>query len=204
MDAAFAPTSTFTGARVANVQRSPTCTSQTTPTMAISRRAALGGVAAALLSQVGAALAKSGDSPKISIFGVGGASSPYTAGIQTGGTVQYKQYNDSELLVFKKIVDESKTRLEGTIDPIKGRAWSDVQSRIRLEMYDVRNTMLKLNAAIDDDSTAKKATQIYSDFKQALEALDYAATVKDQAKAVKSYNVVLDKFNSWVNLVGLN
>ena len=202
MDAAFAPTTTFAGARLAQAQRAATCAS--TPTMSISRRAALGGAAAALLARASAALAKSGDSPKISIFGVGGASSPYTAGIQTGGTVQYKAYNDAELLAFKKIVDESKARLLTTIEPIKGRAWSDVQSRIRLEMYDVRNTMLKLNAAIDDDATAKKADQIYADFKVALEALDYAATVKDQAKAVKNYNVVLEKFNSWVNLVGLN
>lgn len=200
---AFAPTTTFAGTRLAKVQRAPTCKTNTV-SMSISRRAALSGAAAALLGRVGAALAKSGDSPKISVFGVGGASSPYTAGIQTGGTVQYKAYNDAELLVFKKNIDESKARLESAIEPIKGRAWSDVQSRIRLEMSDVRNTMLKLNAAIDDESTAKKATQIYTDFKLALEALDYATIVKDQAKAVKNYNVVLEKFNSWVNLVGLN
>lgn len=75
------------------------------PVMSLSRRQALGAVlgaaGAALLPA--AAFAKGGEGAKISFFGVGGQSSPYTAGIKTGGVVQYKKYSEDEMAYFKSI-----------------------------------------------------------------------------------------------------
>jgi len=160
--------------------------------MPLSRRDALNGAAgaaaAALLSGTSGALVKSGDGSKISVFGVGGASSPYTAGVQKGGKVEYSERGAEELAFFKERLDASRARLATTIDPIKGKSWDDVQSRIRLVMSEVRNYMIKYMETIPDKSTSKSANQAYADFKLAIENLDYAAVTKNQAKATKSFN----------------
>lgn len=92
----------FTGTAVPAVRS--TCATSA-PVMSLSRRealgAALGAAGAALLPA--AAFAKSGDGANISFFGVGGQSSPYTAGIKTGGTVQYTPFNAEEMAYFKSI-----------------------------------------------------------------------------------------------------
>lgn len=199
----FAAGGAFAGARL---RRAAVCGANV-PRMSLSRRDALAGAAgaaaAALLSGVGAALAKSGDAPKISVFGVGGASSPYTAGVQKGGVVQYKEMNSGEIELYKRLIGESKVRLESAIEPIKGRSWDDVRSRIRLEMSELRGVLVKLNDNISDKDSAEKANKAYADFKLAIENLDYAAITKDQGKAFKFYNAALKSLGAWTTAAGI-
>lgn len=204
MDRLGFTTSVFTGLRLHHT--TPLCSKAATR-MSISRREAVSGAAgaafAALLAGVNGASAKSGDAPKISIFGVGGASSPYTAGVQTGGTVQYKEFNADEQALYRRTIDESRQRLESAIDPIKGKSWDDVRSRIRLEMSELRGIVVKVNSNIEDKAVATKADKAYNDFKLAIENLDYAAITKDQPKALKSYNNALKSFSVWSAVTGL-
>jgi hypothetical protein len=114
------------------------------PTMALSRRAALGAglgaLGAALLPA--AAFAKGGDGAKISVFGVGGASSPFTAGVQTGGTVVYSRFSEDEMAYFKSIVDASGERLAQAKASIDIKSWEDIRSLIRLETSLLRTTSM--------------------------------------------------------------
>lgn len=197
--AAAAPS--FTGARL----RAPARCASAGPRMALSRRDALGaavGAAAALLAG-SPALAKGGDAPKISVFGVGGASSPFTKGVQKGGTVQYEAFGDDEVEVFKKCVEVSKDRLAGTVAIVKEKSWDDVRSQVRLEMYELRKTAERLNANVGDKGTKQKAAQEYADFKNAIEKLDYAAITKNQDKAYKSLSKATASLNSWASTVGI-
>lgn len=185
---------------------STSSTSAVTMTAApMSRRQALAAAAAlvagATLSPL-AASAKGGDAPKISIFGVRGASSPFTAGYQTGGKVIYKKFNDDEVAVFKRIVSDSKNRLEGASDSIKLKSWEDVRSRIRLEASDLRKTQISVMGGIEDPSQAAKATKAYETFKNDIERLDAAAIQKNQDRAYKAYNASLKSLSAWQDSVG--
>lgn len=191
---------TFPGCRVASASaRTRGVRMSMTP---ITRRDALLAGAALLAGIPAAALAKSGDSPKISVFGVGGASSPFTAGVQSGGKLQYKSFNEDEITLYKRIVDDSKARLEGAIDSIKSKSWEDVRSSIRLEASDLRKTQLTVNANIEDDKESKKATKAYLVFKNDLENLDQAAVQKNQDRAYKAYNAALKSLGAWQEVAG--
>lgn len=194
----------FAGAAVKCPASSASAVTMTAAPM--SRRQALAAAAAlvsgAALSPL-AAFAKSGDAPKISVFGVGGASSPFVAGWETGGKVIYKRFGEDELAVFKRIVSDSKNRLEGASDSIKQKSWEDVRSRIRLEASDLRKTQITINDAIDDPSQAAKATKAYKTFKNDIERLDAAAIQKNQDRAYKAYNASLKSLSTWQDTVGL-
>lgn len=182
----------------------PTCAAAAGPTMALSRRAALG----AALSAVGAAMlpaaafAKGGDAPKISVFGVGGASSPFDKGIEKGGTVLYSRFSDDEMAYFKSIVDASQERFVQAKSSIDIKSWEDIRSLIRLETTLLRTTMVKVGESLDKDGQ-KKATSIYEGFKKDLNDLDYACSIKNQEKAQKAYKATLKSFGSWRDEVGL-
>lgn len=182
----------------------PTCAPSAGPTMALTRRAALG----AALSAVGAAMlpasafAKGGDAPKISIFGVGGASSPFESGIQKGGTVLYERFSEDEMAYFKSILDASSDRFVQAKASIDIKSWEDIRSLIRLETTLLRTTMVKVAESLDKDGQ-KKATAIYDGFKKDLNDLDYACSTKNQDKAQKSYKAVLRSFASWRAEVGI-
>ncbi|PXF43342.1 hypothetical protein BWQ96_06905 [Gracilariopsis chorda] len=170
----------------------------------VSRRQALL-TGAALLSaavlQPLSAYAKGGDSPKISVFGVGGASSPFDAGIQTGGKVQYKPFLEDEVAVFQRIIDDAKDRLIGSSASIKDKNWEDIRSQIRLQ-YDLRRTQITINGNMPDKKTTEKATKAYQAFKTDIENLDQACIQKDQSKAYKAYNAALKSFANWQATTG--
>lgn len=170
----------------------------------VSRRQALAAAAAmaagAILSPT-AASAKSGDSPKISIFGVGGASSPFTAGVQTSGNVLYKAFGDAELDVFKRIVSDAKERLEGSADSIKIKSWEDIRSQLRLQT-DLRKTQISVNNGISDPKQAAKAVKAYQTFKTDIERLDAACVQKNQDQAYKAHKASVASLAAWQNTVG--
>lgn len=182
----------------------PTCAAPAGPTMALTRRAALGAALSAMGAAVlpASAFAKGGDAPKISIFGVGGASSPFDAGIQTGGTVLYSRFSEDEIAYFKSIVDASSDRFAQAKASIDIKSWEDIRSLIRLETSLLRTTMVKVAESLDKDGQ-KKATSIYEDFKLDLNDLDYACSTKNQEKANKAYKATLRSFASWREEVGL-
>lgn len=187
--------------------RNLTCTTSTTTpasvTMSanpISRRQALSAAAAVFAGVSLAPLvseAKSGDSPTISIFGIGGQSSPFTAGVQQGGKVQYRSFNDDEITIYKRIINDSKDRLEGAYDSIKAKSWEDIRSRIRLEASDLRKAQLTVNSNISDKKLQAAAAKAYQLFKEDLERLDQACVQKNQDKAYKSYNSSLKSLTAW-------
>lgn len=183
-----------------------TTTNKYTPRMSsgpLSRRDAMLAGAALLTGAIlpKSAFAKSGDSPKISIFGVGGASSPFDAGIQTGGKVIYKSFNDDEIAVFKRIFEESKERIEGASESIKIKSWEDIRSRLRLG-YDLRKIQIQVNANIENEKQSAAATKAYKAFKQELENLDQACIQKNQDKAYKAYNASLKTLATWQSTAG--
>lgn len=173
----------------------------------LSRRdalaAGLGVFGAAILGEVLPAQAKSGDSPKISIFGLGGQSSPFSSGVQSSGTVQYEPYNDEEMAYFKKVVEGSADRLSTAKDSIDARSWEDIRSIIRLEMSLLRKTVVALNKNIRDSKVKKSAEVLYDAFKKDVNDLDYACVTKNQERAMKSYKLSLKDLSSWRNLVGI-
>lgn len=191
----------FTGARL----RPAALCATSGPRMSLSRRDALAGAvgAAAALLGVSPALAKGGDAPKISVFGVGGASSPFVKGVQKGGKVQYEQFGDDEMEIFKRCVAVSKDRLAGTVAIVKEKSWDDVRSQVRLEMYELRKTAERVNGNLEDKAAAKKALQEYAEFKKSIENLDYAAVTKNQDKAYKSLAKATASLNSWADTVGI-
>lgn len=138
----------------------------------------------------------------MSVFGVGGQSSPFTAGVQRGGKVLYKTFSDDEVAVFKRIINDSRDRLEGAADSIKIKYWEDIRGRIRLEASDLRRTQITVNANIDDKKQAADAQKAYKIFKTDLEALDAACIQKNQGKAYKAYNASLKSLKDWQNVVG--
>ncbi|CAN8069628.1 unnamed protein product [Agarophyton chilense] len=171
----------------------------------VSRRQALRDGAMALLTTLAlgpvAAAAKSGDSPKISVFGVGGASSPFDSGIQTGGKVQYKPFSKDEMAVFKRIVDDSQQRLVGAVDSIQDKKWEDIRSQIRLQ-NDLRKTQLTINANMPDKKSTEKASKAYLAFKTDVEKLDQACVQKDQSAALKAYKAALRSLAVWQECTG--
>lgn len=192
--------SAFTSACLPTCSKTPTST-VTMTAQPVSRRQALLAGAALLAGVPLAALAKSGDAPKISIFGVNDVSSPFTAGLKRDGKVMYEELNPEEVSIYKKIAEGSKVRILGADESIKNKYWEDVRSRIRLEAYEFRKVQLKVNSALskDDADAALKATKA---FKSDVENLDQAAYQKNQEKAYKAYNAVVKDIDNWFSAVG--
>lgn len=192
----------FTGAALSTCAK-PASSTVTMSAQPMSRRQALITGAALIAGAPLAALAKSGDSPKLSIFGVGGASSPFEAGVQKGGTKLYKEFNNDELEVLRRIVNNSKDRIAGAEDSIKTKSWEDIRSRVRLEAGELRKVQNKINdglSASDDQVRAKKAARAV---KIDLEQLDQACVQKNQDAAYKKYNSVLRNIDAWKDTVGI-
>lgn len=170
----------------------------------MSRREALLAGVALVTGVPLAALAKGGDSPKISIFGVRGASSPFDAGFQTGGKVLYSELGDEEVAIYKRIVKDSTARIEGTNDAIKTKSWQDIRARIRLEASELRTVQSIINDAIDDKATNKAAQKALGRFKVSLEGFDQACIEKNQNDAYKKYNATMKDLAAWQEVVGLS
>lgn len=185
----------------------PNCTTAPIPSVTtmsaqpVSRRQALLAGAAMLAGVPLAALAKSGDAPKISIFGLNSASSPFTAGIKKDGKLLYEDLNPEELSIYKRIAEGSKARIVGADQSIKNKYWEDVRSRIRLEAYEFRKVQLRLNSALSKDQ-AQPALKTSSAFKADIEKLDQAAYQKNQEKAYKAYSAVVKDIDNWFSAVG--
>lgn len=194
---------TFSGARLRKCAASTGTVRMSTPS--VSRRQALA-AAAALLGGAAltplSALAKAGTSPSISVFGVGGMSSPFASGVQKGGTVLYKTFGPDEVAVFERIVRESKDRLESASGAIKIKSWDDVRSKIRLEAADLRKTQITIMSNLQDPDQVATAQKAYKTFKQDIEALDAACVQKNQNRAYKAYNASLKSLTAWQSAAG--
>lgn len=192
--------SAFTGTSLSTCSKTPSST-VTMSAQPVSRRQALLTGAALLAGIPLAALAKSGDAPKISIFGVNDVSSPFTAGVKRDGKVMYEELNPEEVAIYKKIAEGSKLRIVGADESIKNKYWEDVRSRVRLEAYEFRKIQMKVNSALNKDQ-ADPALKATKDFKKDVETLDQAAYQKNQDKAYKAYNAVVKDIENWFSAVG--
>lgn len=191
----------FTGAtlqKCTSARPAPALTMSANP---MSRRQALLAGAALLAGVPLSAFAKSGEGPKISVFGVGGASSPFDAGIKRSGSILYSKFNADELAVFKRISTESKDRIVGAADSIKAKSWEDVRSRMRLEATELRYVQQKINASLGDDGV--EAVQASNRLKLDLEKMDQACVQKNQDKTYKHYNAVLKDLDAWATAAGI-
>ncbi len=70
-------------------------------------------------------------------------------------------------------------------------------------MNQLHRTAAGLNENIADKATVAKAKKVYADFKVAIENLDYAATIKNQDKALKSHTKAVQSLSSWSELIGI-
>jgi Oxygen evolving enhancer protein 3 (PsbQ) len=190
----------FSGGAV-SVSTSAPAPSAAATTMSLNRRSALGlglgALGAALLKGAAPVHAKSGEFARQSIFGVGGASSPFDAGIQRSGTVQYSKFAPAEMAYFKSIVDGSSTRLDSAKTEIDNKSWEAVRSTIRLEMSLLRQTMLSVQANIADPKVKASAQKLYDAFKKDVNDMDYACVLKNQDKARKSFKLTVTDLASW-------
>lgn len=170
---------------------------------AISRRAALAALAAVVAgAAAGTAPASAGPAAKQSIFGYGGASSPYSYADQKlyTGTVLYKDLNEGEVAKYRNIFKESQMDLGATASAaIAGKSWEDVRSAIRLRANDLGAAAKRLS---DASPSSKAATKAYNQFKASANALDWAARQKNQAKAVAAREAAAADLDKWGKVVG--
>mmetsp|Transcript_1719 Transcript_1719/g.5192 ORF Transcript_1719/g.5192 Transcript_1719/m.5192 type:complete len:208 (+) Transcript_1719:200-823(+) len=202
---AFVSSSGFAGQAVKT--RSVTCTGPQTVVMMsagsnMSRRELLLGALAAMVPA--AALAKSGEGPKYSIFGGNSQSSPFVYTDKKKGNAIYKALNDEEIQFLTDKLKESRVRLANTEQYIAIPSWDDIRGEIRLQMYECRRNMLKLEENIEDEKKAQKAKKLYGQLKRDMEELDYACTVKDQGRAKRARSAALKSFDQWAEIAGLD
>lgn len=197
----------FTGASVTCLPK--TCNTTAT-TMSVSgdnqmtrRQALLAGAALVAGAVPLAALAKSGMGPNQSIFGLGGPSSPFVGGLQTGGKVLYTRFSDDEIQVFKRIIEDSRDRIVSCSDAIKTKSWEDIRGRIRLEANELRSSQVKITESIADKDIAKKAEKAFNTLKYDMEQFDQACVQKNQDLSFKKYNLVVKDIDDWISIVGL-
>lgn len=121
--------------------------------------------------------------------------------MQTSGKVLYKTFGDAEVDVFKRIVSDSKDRLEGSIDSIKIKSWDDIRGQLRTQS-DLRRTQITVNGSISDPKQAAKAVKAYQNFKTDIERLDAACVQKNQDQAYKAHRASVASLSAWQDTVG--
>ena len=111
--------------------------------------------------------------------------SPYSPFSPESDKSLYKTVDNTA--AYKTIVANSKERLGNYPAYIERKAWLEVKNESTRYLYNLRKAMNGL-AVSKDAVAAKKA--VFAD----LEALTYAATVKDQDKANAAYNALVTDF----------
>eukprot|EP00184_Porphyridium_aerugineum_P000333 CAMPEP_0184700606 /NCGR_PEP_ID=MMETSP0313-20130426/14687_1 /TAXON_ID=2792 /ORGANISM="Porphyridium aerugineum, Strain SAG 1380-2" /LENGTH=196 /DNA_ID=CAMNT_0027160361 /DNA_START=107 /DNA_END=697 /DNA_ORIENTATION=- len=166
----------------------------------VSRREILTGMGVAAALAAAPALAAGGDSPKQSFFGGDSQSSPFTYTMKQGTPI-YDPKNEEEINFHKKVVAESKARLEKTNAMIAEKSWDEVRGELSLQMKELRHSSLKLIDLVAEDK--KKATKAYDEFKKNVEALDLAARFKKQDEAKRYKAAATKALDSFAAQVGI-
>ena len=179
---------------------------------AASRREAMKAGAAAMGAAFlpAAANAAVGESPRFSVFGLLGDGTAYSEGAaygsdqsqkvyspysvygETGPDSLYKEDNKEYLERKKKILAETRKRLERLPGYVQKKAWFEVSDELTRYMYETRGAVRSLASS----PAQKKAA---TDFFKSIEKADLAARRKDQevaAAAAKDTVAKLDAFTA--------
>jgi len=168
--------------------------------------AVLGGVS---LAQ--SASAKAGQSGKIGFFGMTDLSSPYQPGGPKAGPESTFGYSKSEgdFLANGYEADvsreaasfkESSKLISGLQGRIDAKSWWYVRDEMRLQAYEMRQSMQALKAVVADDKKAA-ADKAYKTFWSEVEQLDRACKKKEQELANKEFADVLAALDAFAQSV---
>jgi len=180
----------------------------------LSRRNALGSMAAAVAAFApAAASAKAGTGAKFSVFGLLGdgsspsegaygndpaqkdAYSPYSPFNSRRGEEEYKPRDDLYLNRKLDVVKETEKRLTRIPGYVEKKKWSEVTTELTRYVYETRAAM---NYLAGDDSAKKTAA---SEFFVAIEKITIACKLKDQAAASAAHTLATEKLAAYVKMV---
>jgi len=150
------------------------------------------------------ASAKTGESAKLSIFGVEGLSSPFTADLKSQGEPLYKNLNEEEMSRYTRAITDGRTSLSKIPEFVSEKSWEDVKSAIRQRVADLRTAQRRLMAAISEQNIRKKAEKIYDNFKKSIEEIDLAAKQKNGDKTLQAQKQAMKYLQEWASVAGLN
>lgn len=142
------------------------------------------------------ALASSGDSPKISVFGLGGTkadiSSPFVEDATTyspyspygtGKDALFKPLNADDVAFFKKKVAEAQKRFGKVESFIAKKQWEEIRSELTRQGPDFRGSVRKLVANKGTESARVAAETLFQD----LEDLTVSSRRKQGAEASAAF-----------------
>jgi hypothetical protein len=176
-----------------------------------SRRELFAKVGAAVLgaAAVDSASAKAGQFGKIGIFGMEDISSPFQPGGPKAGadaTFGYAKSSgpklatgyESDVAREKAAFLESSRRISELQPKIESKTWWFVRDQLRSQAYNMRSSMLALNAVNADKAAALKA---YKKYWSEVEMFDLACSKKESALAQKEYGDVLSALKAYTDLI---
>ncbi|GJQ15984.1 hypothetical protein GpartN1_g7825.t1 [Galdieria partita] len=147
--------------------------------------------------------AKSGESAKLSIFGVEGLSSPFTADLKQEGQPLYKNLNEEEISRYTKAITDGKDSLSKIPGYITEKSWEDVKSLVRQRVADLRAAQKKLMASISEQRIRKKAEKLYDSFIRSIEDIDLAARQKNGDKVRQAQQQAMKLLQEWASTAGV-
>lgn len=149
------------------------------------------------------ASAKTGESAKLSIFGVEGLSSPFTADLKSKGEPLYKNLNEEEVSRYTKAITDGKASLSKIPEFISEKSWEDIKSAVRQRVADLRTAQKKIMASISEERIRKKAEKIYDNFVKSIEDIDYAARQKNGDKTKQAQQQAMKLLQEWASVAGI-
>ena len=155
------------------------------------------------------ASAKAGQFGKIGIFGMEDISSPFQPGGPKAGadaTFGYAKSSgpklatgyESDVAREKAAFLESSRRISELQPKIESKTWWFVRDQLRSQAYNMRSSMLALNAVNADKAAALKA---YKKYWSEVEMFDLACSKKESALAQKEYGDVLSALKAYTDLI---
>nr|ADD97076.1 photosystem II extrinsic protein [Galdieria sulphuraria] len=149
------------------------------------------------------ASAKSGESAKLSIFGVEGLSSPFTADLKSKGQPLYKNLNEEEISRYTKAITDGKASLSKIPGYINEKSWEDIKSLVRQRVADLRSAQKKMMASISEQRIRQKAEKLYDSFIKSIEDIDYAARQKNGDKVRQAQQQAMKLLQEWASAAGV-
>ncbi|EWM23838.1 extrinsic protein in photosystem ii [Nannochloropsis gaditana] len=127
-----------------------------------------------LTSMPESALAKSGEGPKQSVFGLGGdaASSPFVQDVPTyspyspygtGENALFKPLNADDVKLYTSKVTESKKRVDKIAKYLEKKQWEEVRTELTRQMYDLRRSGQKLAENKQSPEASKALKSLFQD-----------------------------------------
>eukprot|EP00624_Nannochloropsis_granulata_P005426 evm.model.NODE_38444_length_19080_cov_24.654350.2 len=161
-----------------------------------------------LTSMPEAAMAKAGEGPKQSVFGLGGdaASSPFVADTPTyspyspygtGENALFKPLNDDDVKFYTSKVTESKKRVDKIAKYLEKKQWEEVRTELTRQMYDLRRAGGKLAENKQSPEASKALKSLFQD----IEDLSVASRRKQIDLSQDAYTRAQADFDAFLKAI---